>query len=126
MIKTIKKIDLNGNETWQEVMQCNRCKKILEPTNWVYEIEWTAWHPVKMQPGHAYGFSQGSNSIKHICEKCHEDVESFLNGKPLKNNIHASLEDESTETLQKMRNSYMCGVGTAKVIDIILKARGVE
>lgn len=126
MIKTIKKIDLQGNETWQEVIVCNRCKKTLEPTNWVYEIKWTAWHPVKMQPGHAYGFSQSSNPTKHICEKCHEDVENFLNDKPLKNNIHASLEDESTETLQKMRNNYMCGVETAKVIDIILTARGVE
>lgn len=80
MIKTIKKIDLQGNEVWQEVIACNRCKKVLEPADFVYETKWTGWHPVKIEPGVAYGFRQGTNSIKHICEDCQKEVESFLNG----------------------------------------------
>ena len=80
MIKTIKKIDLQGNETWQEVIECNCCKKILEPTDFVYETKWTSWHPVKIEPNTAYGFSQGTNPVKHICEDCKKKVDAFLNG----------------------------------------------
>jgi hypothetical protein len=80
MIKTIKKIDLQGNEEWQEVCVCNRCKNILQPTDFVYETKWTGFHTVRREPGIAYGFGQDSNPIKHICEKCYEEVESFLNG----------------------------------------------
>lgn len=80
MIKTIKKVDLQGNESWQEVCVCNRCKKVLKPTDYVYETKWTGWHTVKLEPGVAYGFSQDSNPVKHICENCQRDVEAFLNG----------------------------------------------
>ena len=80
MIKTIKKIDLQGNEVWQEVIVCNRCKKILESTDFVYEIQWTAWHPVKIEHHSAYGFEQGSNPIRHICEGCSKQVVTFLEG----------------------------------------------
>lgn len=83
MIKTIKKIDIHGNETWQEVCVCNRCKKTLEPTDFVYETKWTGWHCVKMEPGVAYGFGQGSNPVKHICEDCQKELESFLEGEDL-------------------------------------------
>lgn len=80
MIKIIKRIDLQGNEIWQDVIVCNRCKKTLEPTDFVYKTQWTGWHPVKIEPGMAYGFSQGTNLEKHICEQCQKDVEAFLNG----------------------------------------------
>ena len=64
----------------QEVLLCNRCKKILEPTDYVYETQWTAYHPVKMQPGVAWGFGQGANPIKHLCVDCKVEVEAFING----------------------------------------------
>lgn len=83
MIKTIKKIDLQGNEYFQEVCICNRCKRILESSELVYETKWTSWHPVKMQSGTAHGFGQGANPIKHLCTFCQGEVESFINGRDL-------------------------------------------
>ena len=83
MIKTIKKIDLQGNETWQEVIECNCCKKILKPTDFVYEIQWTSRYRVKIESNMAYGFSQEANPIKHICEDCKKKVDAFLNGEYL-------------------------------------------
>lgn len=94
MIKIIKKIDLQGNEVWQEVIVCNRCKKVLEPTDFVYETKWTAWHPVEMEAGCAYGFRADSNPVKHICEKCQEKVEKFLNGECV---AKASKKDNSNQ-----------------------------
>lgn len=122
MIKTIKKIDLNGNEIWQEVCVCNRCKKTLEPTDFVNETKWTAWHPVKMEPGVAYGFGQGSNPVKHICECCKQQVEAFLNGEDIQKERQA-LSKLSTDNLKKIRNSFMCGTYLADEIDEILKSR---
>ena len=86
MIKTIKKIDLQDNETWQEVLVCNRCKKTLEPTEFVYETKWTAYHPVKMRPGCAWGFGEGANPIKHLCVECQVEVEAFINGELVERN----------------------------------------
>lgn len=70
MIKTIKKIDLQGNETFIEVCVCNRCKRIIESEEFVSETKWTAWHPVRMVGCCAYGFGSGSNPVKHICPEC--------------------------------------------------------
>lgn len=137
MIKTIKKIDLQGNEVWQEVVVCNRCKKTLDPTDFVYETKWTGWHCVKMKPGVVYGFGQGSNPVKHICENCQKEVESFLEGKDLEKKnkptlttfeervaLHKeSLQCENTSALKEFRNSCMCSVETAAAIDLILKDR---
>ena len=52
MIRTIKKIDLRGNEIWQDVIKCNRCKKILDP----YESEWVGYYkiPKNIQTMHMY------------------------------------------------------------------------
>lgn len=137
MIKTIKKIDLQGNEVWQEVVACNRCKKVLEPTDFVYEIQWTGWHPVQIQGVAAYGFKAGTNPERHICENCQEEVESFLEGKDLKKKNKSmlttfeervishkeSLQHESTSALEELRHSCMCSVETAAAIDLILKER---
>lgn len=142
MIKTIKKIDLQGNEVWQEVVVCNRCKKVLEPTDFVYETKWTAWHPVKMEPNRAYGFNQGSNPVKHICENCKKKVEDFLEGKEIKDKeendkprlttfaervqyMVKDLRKESTPALKEFRGSFMCSVESAAAIDLILKERKV-
>ena len=137
MIKTIKKIDLQGNEIWQEVVVCNRCKKVLEHTDFVYETKWTGWHTIKLEPGIAYGFGQGSNPTRHICEDCQKEVESFLEGKDLEKKstpmlktfeervaLHKeSLRCESTPALLEFRNSCMCSVETATAIDLILEER---
>ena len=137
MIKTIKKIDLQGDEVWQEVVVCNRCKKVLEPTDFVYETKWTGWHCVKIEPGVAYGFGQGTNPVKHICEDCQKEVESFLEGKDLEKKnkpmlttleervaLHKKyLQRESTPALKEFRNSCMCSVETAAAIDLILRER---
>lgn len=80
MIKYIKKVDLQGNEYYQEVVICNRCKNILASEDYYYTFERTAWHPVKMKPCCAYGFSAGTNNPWHICEKCHDKVVAELNG----------------------------------------------
>lgn len=139
MIKTIKKIDLQGNEVWQEVIVCNRCKKVLEPTDFVYETQWTSWHPVKIDTGCAYGFRGGSNPIKHICEDCKKEVESFLEGEDLKEEAtpklttlkervairKKKLENESTPALIELRNSFLCSVEVGDAIDLILKERGL-
>ena len=114
MIKTIKKIDLQGNEVWQEVCVCNRCKKELSPSDFVYETKWTGWHPVKIQPGMAYGFNAGSNQVKHICEACQPEVEAFLNGaldnsrrinNPTVARMMTQFENEATEELRKYRRN---------------------
>lgn len=133
MIKTIKKIDLQGNEVLQEVCVCNRCKRTLDPDDFVYEIKWTAWHPVKIKPGIAYGFSAGSNQVKHICEVCQSDVEAFLNGvldnsKRISNSTVARMmsqfENETTEELKKYRWNILCSREAAEAIDMILVRRG--
>lgn len=137
MIKVIKKIDLQGNEVWQEVVVCNRCKKVLEPTDFVYEIQWTGWHPVQIKGVAAYGFKAGTNPERHICEDCQKEVESFLEGKDLEKKnkpilttfeervaLHKeSLQCENTPALKEFRNSCMCSVETAAAIDLILKER---
>lgn len=137
MIKTIKKIDLQGNEVWQEVVVCNRCKKELDSTDFVYRIQWTGWRPVQLQDGSAYGFKAGTNPERHICEDCQKEVESFLEGKDLEKKnkrvlttfeervalFKESLQYESTPALIELRNSCMCSVETADAIDLILKER---
>ena len=137
MIKTIKRIDLQGNEVWQEVVVCNRCKKVLEPTAFVYEIQWTGWHPVQIKGVAGYGFKAGANPERHICEDCQKEVEAFLEGKDIekKNSsilttfeervaLHKkSLQCESTPALKEFRNSCMCSVETAAAIDLILEER---
>ena len=146
MIKTIKKIDLQGNETWQEVIVCNRCKKTLESTDYVFETKWTGVYPVKMESICACGFAAGSNPTKHICECCQKEVEDFINGKEKSNEqLEASTSNapklttlkervetfkqslllESTDTLKELRNSYICSLETAYAIDEILKDRSV-
>lgn len=142
MIKTIKKIDLQGNEVWQDVIICNRCKKVLEPTDFVYETKWTAWHPVKIESDCAYGFGQSSNSVKHICEDCKKKVEDFLEGKEIKDKEKNNkprlttfaervqdrvegLKNESTAALKELRHSILCSVETGAAIDLILKERKV-
>lgn len=148
MIKTIKKIDLQGNETWQEVIVCNRCKKTLEPTDYVFETKWTGWSRVKMENVCACGFASGSNPVKHICECCQKEVEDFINGKEKSNaqlettisnapKLTTSKErieifkhlliSESTDALRELKNSFMCSIETAAAIDEILKKRcGLE
>lgn len=137
MIKTIKKIDLRGNEVWQEVVVCNRCKKTLEPEDIAYTTKWNSACPVGPFSG-AYCFSAGSNPNRHFCEKCSKEVENFWEGKDLEKEKHkpilttfeeevASHKDflrrESTTALKELRNSYMCSVETAAAIDLILKER---
>lgn len=137
MIKTIKKIDLQGNEIWQEVVVCNRCKKVLDSTDFVYRIQWTGWSPVQIKDGSAYGFKAGTNPERHICEDCQKEVESFLEGKDLEKKnkrvlttfeervavLKESLQYESTPALIELLNSCMCSVETADAIDLILKER---
>ena len=84
MIKTIKKIDIHGNETWQEVYVCNRCKRTLEEDEYVYTTKWQSGFPVKPKGLIATGFSAGSNPDIHICENCKEAVQDFWNGKDFK------------------------------------------
>ena len=137
MIKTIKKVDLQGNEVWQEVVVCNRCKKVLEPTDFVYEIQWTGWHPEQIKGAAAYGFKAETNPERHICEDCQKEVESFLEGKDLEKknksmlttfeervaSYKESLQCESTPALKEIRNSCVCSVETAAAIDLILRER---
>lgn len=86
MIKDIKKVDLQGNEYYQEVVMCDRCKSVLASEDYYYTFERTAWHPVKMKPCCAYGFSAGTNKPWHICEKCHDKVVAELNGDTYESN----------------------------------------
>lgn len=133
MIKTIKKIDLQGNEVWQEVCVCNRCKNELGPSDFVYETKWTAWHPVKIKPGMAYGFGAENNQVKHICEACRPEVEAFLNGalnnsRRINNStvsrMMSQFENEATEELKKYRRNCLCSREAAEAIDMILVMRG--
>lgn len=138
MIKTIKKIDLHGNEVWQEVMICNRCKRTFEPEDIAYTTAWNSACPVGPFRG-AYGFAAGSNPDRHFCEKCSKEVENFWEGKDLEEEekhepmlstmteriaiSKKSLECESTEALVELRYSLHCSLETAKAIDLILKDR---
>ena len=138
MIKTIKKIDLHGNEIWQEVMACNRCKRVLEQGEMVYTTKWTAGHPVGPFSG-AYGFSAGSNPDRHFCKKCSKEIENFWEGKDLEEKGNRKpmlttfeervtshkeyLQCESTPALKELRKSCMCSVETAAAIDLILRER---
>lgn len=83
MIKTIKKIDIHGNEVWQEVYVCNRCKRTLDEDEDVYTTKWQSWFPVKPKGIIATGFSQGANPDIHICENCSQAVQDFWNGADL-------------------------------------------
>ncbi len=145
MIKTIKKIDLQGNEVWQEVVVCNRCKKVLDSTDFVYRIQWTGWRPVQIKDGSAYGFKAGTNPERHICEDCQKEVEAFLNGEyvPEKLTSHSyarrnlstfderveaskkAFENETTKALKEYRHSFLCTREAAEAIDMILLGRGV-
>ena len=131
MIKTIKKIDLHGNEVWQEVVVCNRCKRVLEPEDIAYTTRWNSACPVGPFSG-AYCFSAGSNPDRHFCQKCSKEIENFWEGKdleekenrkPMLTSHKESLQCESTPTLQEFCKSYMCSVETAAAIDLILRER---
>ncbi len=144
MIKTVKKIDLQDNEIWQDICICDRCKKILAPEDLVYETKWIAWHPVKMEAGHLYGFNPDANPVKHLCEECYPKVDAFINGNYIPESesdttpsytsklttfaervakIKKMYRNESTEALREHRDSFMCTVEGAAAIDEILKER---
>lgn len=86
MIKDIKRVDLQGNEYYQESVICNRCKKVLQSTDFYHTIKIAGYHPVKIEPGTAYGLSP--TEPWHICDDCYKDVSDVLNGiKFNKNNL---------------------------------------
>ncbi len=78
MIKYIKKIDLQGNEYLQETVICNRCKKPLEPTDYMYTLKLVSAHPVRIEPGCAYGLAP--REPWHVCESCYSEVCVELDG----------------------------------------------
>lgn len=138
MIKTIKKIDIHGNETWQEVYVCNRCKRTLEENEYVYTTKWKSYFPVKPAGVIACGFSAGSNPDIHICENCNEAVQDFWNGRDLEQTsdfpkmttfaerVSSHIEyfrSQSTAALEEFLYSAMCGRESAKAIEIVLKER---
>ena len=138
MIKTIKKLDIHGNETWQEVYVCNRCKRTLEEDEYVYTTKWKSYFPVKSDSVIACGFSAGSNPDIHICENCNEAVQDFWNGKDIKpqstlpkmttaqERVDMSLDyyrAQSTKALTEFFHSCMCSVESGKAIEIVLKER---
>lgn len=142
MIKTIKKIDIHGNEIWQEVYVCNRCKRILSEDEYVYTTKWKSYFPVKPKGLVACGFGEGSNPDIHICENCSNDVQRFWNGEYSNDHVKAkqpllytfdervqsmveSLRKESTPALIELRNSFMCSRESGAAIDIILEERGL-
>ena len=136
MIKTIKKIDIHGNETWQEVYVCNRCKRTLDEDEYVYTTKWQSWFPVKPKGFVATGFSQGSNPDIHICEKCSQAVQDFWNGKDLEHENLANWEEQyimglkgdySTWTSKQLRNRYhhsSCSIYSARAIEQVMQERG--
>ena len=143
MIKTIKKIDIQGNEIWQEVYVCNRCKRILGEDEYVYTTKWKSYFPVKPNGLVACGFGESSNPDIHICENCSNDVQRFWNGEY--SNEHAKakqpllytfdkqvqmmasrLRGESTPALKEYRDSFMCTRESAAAIDLILKERELK
>jgi hypothetical protein len=83
MIKDIKRIDLNGNEYFQESIVCDRCKNILSPKDFYYNIKLAGWRPVKIETRHVYGLT--SPQEWHLCEKCFEESQKFMNGEETKN-----------------------------------------
>lgn len=138
MIKTITKIDIHGNETWQEVYVCNRCKRTLEEDEYVYTTKWQSCFPIKPKGIVATGFSAGSNPDIHICENCNEAVQDFWNGKDInpqntfpkmttaQERVDMSLDyyrAQSTEALTEFFHSCMCSVESGKAIEIVLKER---
>ena len=136
MIKTIKKIDIHGNETWLEVYVCNRCKRTLEIDESVYTTKWESWFPVNSKGIIATGFSIGSNPDIHICGRCTKAVQDFWNGKDLEHENLADWEERfvmglketyRTWTSEQLRNKYhhyMCGTSSAKAIEQVMKERG--
>lgn len=143
MIKTIKKIDIQGNETWQEVYVCNRCKRTLGDDEYVYTTKWKSYFPVKPKGLVACGFGQGSNPDIHICENCSSDVQNFWNGEYTTDKVEVeqplfttfnervaalkkSYECESTQALKEFSQSYMCSLESGKAIALILEERGLK
>ena len=136
MTKTIKKIDIHGNETWQEVYVCNRCKRTLDEDEYVYTTKWQSWFPVKPKGVIAAGFAQGSNPDIHICEKCNQAVQDFWNGKDLERiespdwqeRFVAGLkEGYKTWTSEQLRKKYynvMCSIESGRAIKEIMEERG--
>lgn len=88
-----------------------------------------------------WGFSAKSNPVRHICEDCQKEVESFLEGKDLEKkneqkrmlstfqervaSFKESLKNESTPALLELRQSFMCTRETADAIDMILDERNL-
>lgn len=135
MIKTIKKIDIRGNETWQEVYVCNRCKRTLEMDEFVYTTKWESWFPVNPKGVVATGFVAGSNPDIHICSKCSRAVQDFWNGKDLKRieldwqkryitTLKESYRTWTSEQLRKKYHSVLCSVESSQVIEEIMEERG--
>ena len=84
MIKTIKKIDIHGNEIWQEKIACDRCKRVLEDGECYHS--WRRVKSERINPGPDMGFvAYGSTQNNtHYCDKCDEAIRDFLQGKDLK------------------------------------------
>ena len=140
MIKTIKKIDIQGNEIWQDVYVCNRCKRILGEDEYVYTTQWKSYFPVKPKGLVACGFGEGSNPDIHICENCSNDVQLFWNGEYATDKVEPkdtllstfdervasskkNYERESTQALKEYSQSIMCPAESRKAIELILKER---
>ena len=138
MIKTIKKIDIHGNEIWQEVYVCNRCKRTLDENEYVYTTKWESYFPVKPDSVIACGFSQGSNPDIHICKKCSKAVQDFWNGEDIKpqgtlpkmttfqERVDMSLDyyrAQSTQALMEFLHSHMCSLESGRAIEIVLRER---
>lgn len=136
MIKTIKKIDIHGNETWQEVYVCNRCKRTLEMDEDVYTTKWESWFPVNPRGIIATGFAAGSNPDIHICSKCNKAVEDFWNGKDLERidpsdwqerfvaGLKEGYRTQTSEQLRKKYHSVLCSVECGRAIKEIMEERG--
>ena len=129
MIKQIMKIDIHGNEYLQEVVICNRCKKIINAHDYVHEIRWCGAHPVKIEPGYAYGLSPEAAAVKDICSDCKIIVDRCINGEDFDSTtlqIRNDLATRSLADLLKRRNSACCGIQYAQLIDEEISRRRVN
>lgn len=125
MIKDIRKVDLQGNEYYQESVICNRCKRVLSAKEFYYTIKISGYHPVKIEPRTAYGLKP--REPWHICDECYKKVAEVLDGNDVKSSSiidYDPLECWTTKRLKDFRNSHMCSVEDADRIDKILKDRG--
>ena len=133
MIKTIKKIDIHGNETWQEVYVCNRCKRTLNKEEFVYTTKWQSCFFIDRVVA---VFSKGLLPEVHICEKCSDEVQDFWNGKDIEQKFKSADEEQgdaalvyfrkqSTYYLREFLANRICTKEDAEIIKMVLKERGV-